>query len=107
MHVFRNKAQLLDFRKNLSNQLVGFVPTMGALHEGHISLVKRSRQENDVTLGSIFVNPIQFNNETDLIAYPRTEAEDLELLKKAGCDAAFIPSVQEMYYQKPIISFNF
>jgi len=107
MQIIRTKAHLLNLQQKYLTQLIGFVPTMGALHQGHISLFKRSRQENDVTIGSIFVNPIQFNNESDLIAYPRTEAEDLELLKKAGCDAVFIPSVQEMYTQKPVISFNF
>jgi len=107
MQVFRTKAQLLDFRKKHPTQLIGFVPTMGALHKGHISLFERSRQETHVTIGSIFVNPIQFNNESDLVAYPKTEAEDLELLEKAGCNAVFMPSVYEIYPEKPVISFNF
>jgi len=76
---------------------VGFVPTMGALHEGHLKLVKRSKDENDVTVVSIFVNPIQFNNSADLEKYPRTIATDLEKLQLAGCNIVFIPEVDEMY----------
>lgn len=80
---------------------VGFVPTMGALHEGHISLIEASKKENHFTLGSIFVNPTQFNNKEDLAKYPRTEVEDTEMLRKAGCDAVFIPYVSEIYPEKP------
>lgn len=76
---------------------IGFVPTMGALHEGHSSLIKRSHSENDITVCSIFVNPTQFNNPNDLANYPRMENQDLSLLEMAGCDIAFIPSVKEIY----------
>lgn len=76
---------------------VGFIPTMGALHEGHISLVNRSVNENDITVVSIFVNPIQFNNKTDLEKYPRDLKKDISLIESAGVDAVFIPSVEEMY----------
>jgi len=107
MQLIKNKTQLLDFIKDTYKGRIGLVPTMGALHQGHISLIKKSKEENDVTIGSIFVNPIQFNNQTDLIAYPRPEAEDLDLLRKAGCDAVFMPSIEEMYPQKPLIKFNF
>ena len=75
----------------------GFVPTMGALHEGHLSLVDKSKQDNDVTVVSVFVNPIQFNNPADLQTYPRTEEEDFKLLAKKGVDMVFVPSVKEMY----------
>ena len=76
---------------------VGFVPTMGALHEGHMSLIERSVNENDVTVCSIFVNPIQFNNKADLEKYPRTPDQDLRLLEKTGCDAVFTPGTEEIY----------
>jgi pantoate--beta-alanine ligase len=80
-----------------SNKSVGFVPTMGALHEGHLSLIRRSTAENDLTVCSVFVNPIQFNNKKDLENYPRTIENDLEILEKAGCDVVFTPGEEEMY----------
>lgn len=78
---------------------IGFVPTMGALHKGHLNLVKRSKKENDLTVCSIFVNPIQFNNPDDLVRYPRTMALDLRLLEDTGCDVVFTPETAEMYPQ--------
>lgn len=88
-------------------QTVGFVPTMGALHEGHLSLYRRCQQECDVVVASIFVNPIQFTNAEDLQKYPRTEAQDLELLEGVGCDIAFLPSVTEMYPQASTLKISF
>ena len=76
---------------------VGFVPTMGALHQGHASLFKRARAENDLFVASVFVNPIQFNNPDDLKNYPRDFEADRRLLEAEGCDIAFHPSVEEMY----------
>lgn len=76
---------------------IGFVPTMGALHEGHISLVKRSTAECDATVVSIFVNPVQFNNPNDLQTYPRTLEADLALLEANGCSVVFVPQVEDMY----------
>ncbi|MCU0370462.1 MAG: pantoate--beta-alanine ligase [Bacteroidales bacterium] len=80
-----------------SGKLLGFVPTMGALHEGHLRLVERARRENSLVACSIFVNPIQFNNPEDLEKYPRTVENDIELLQDTGCDLVFVPSVEEMY----------
>ena len=76
---------------------IGFVPTMGALHNGHLQLVKQSINDNDVTVVSIFVNPIQFNNPDDLEKYPRTLENDLQKLKEVGCDIVFTPGESEMY----------
>jgi pantoate--beta-alanine ligase len=76
---------------------LGFVPTMGALHEGHLSLVRRSRAENDRTLVSIFVNPAQFDEASDLAKYPRTLDEDLRLLDAAGTDVVLVPTEQQLY----------
>ena len=76
---------------------VGLVPTMGALHAGHVSLIDRARKENDIVVVSVFVNPTQFNNLEDLRSYPRTEDADCEKMTNAGVDIAFIPSVEEVY----------
>jgi pantoate--beta-alanine ligase len=84
-------------RFKAEGKTIGFVPTMGALHAGHISLVDRCRAENDAVVVSVFVNPTQFNNATDLQTYPRTEEADCAKLQAAGVDIAFIPTVEEMY----------
>ncbi|MCM1075811.1 MAG: pantoate--beta-alanine ligase [Bacteroides sp.] len=88
------KARLEAARQKGS---IGLVPTMGALHAGHLSLIQRARKENDTVVVSVFVNPTQFNNPTDLATYPRTEEADAALLREAGVDYAFIPSVEEIY----------
>ena len=87
--------ELIEVRKK--GQSVGLVPTMGALHDGHVSLVKRSIAENDVTIVSVFLNPTQFNDKKDLERYPQNLDADCELLEKCGADYVFAPTVKEMY----------
>ena len=99
MKILRTIKDATDFASHERQRgvSIGFVPTMGALHEGHMSLVDRMVSENDVSVVSIFVNPTQFNNPADLIAYPRTEKEDFALLAARGVSAVFAPSVEEIY----------
>lgn len=85
---------------------VGLVPTMGALHAGHVSLIDRARRECDFVVVSDFVNPTQFNNQQDLLTYPRTEEADCEKMERGGVDVAFIPSVDEMYPQPDTRQFD-
>lgn len=99
MEVVRTVAQLraeLDKARE-QGKSVGLVPTMGALHDGHLSLIEKARADNDIVVVSVFVNPTQFNNPEDLRTYPRTEDADCDKLDKAGVDFALIPSVEEMY----------
>jgi len=95
--VWNTVEDWLDRRRTLTGRSIGFVPTMGALHRGHRSLVERSRGENEITVVSIFVNPLQFNDPTDLERYPSTLSDDLELLKNLGADHVIVPSVPELY----------
>ncbi|PXV60257.1 pantoate--beta-alanine ligase [Dysgonomonas alginatilytica] len=86
---------------------IGFVPTMGALHEGHISLVKKCCEQNNVCVVSIFVNPTQFNNQADLEKYPRTIKQDTNILEAAGAGIVFVPSVEEIYPEPDNRQFDF
>lgn len=95
IHTSQELRQLLDHYSN--HVSVGFVPTMGALHAGHISLVEKAVSENDIVVVSVFVNPTQFNDKTDLERYPRNLEADLQLLRPAGCQFVFAPAAEDIY----------
>ena len=99
MILLKSAAELTAYiRKVKTNGLsVGFVPTMGALHQGHISLIERSKKESGLTICSIFVNPTQFNNPEDFKKYPITIENDIDMLEKWGCDVLFLPEANEVY----------
>ena len=97
MKVIESVAELVEERRSRGAGDTGFVPTMGALHEAHLSLVRRAKAENARAWASIFVNPSQFNDPADLARYPRPLEQDLALLREAGCDLAFVPRAQDMY----------
>ncbi len=104
MRIFHPAGKLSHYIHPLkaSGLRLGFVPTMGALHAGHLSLLSEARKKCDVLVCSIFVNPTQFNNTSDLEKYPRTLAADILLLEAAGCDILFLPDTSDLYsYEKP------
>ena len=99
MKVLKSKKTLIDYieRHKEMGKKIGFAPTMGALHQGHLSLYETAKHENDEVISSIFVNPTQFNNVDDFKKYPKTLEKDLEMLEKAGVDAVYVPSVEDIY----------
>lgn len=111
MKIITLTNELEDTLKSLKNQgkTIGFVPTMGALHAGHMSLIQAAKKQCDTVVASVFVNPTQFNNPEDLKLYPRTPESDAKLLAENGCDIAFFPTVETMYpvdYQKIVVDLN-
>ena len=99
MEIFRTRAEVHTYLKKvkIDGNSIGFVPTMGALHEGHLSLIDAARTKTDVVVCSIFVNPTQFNDKKDLENYPRPIEDDIKKLEGANCDVLFLPEVDEMY----------
>ena len=100
MKIFRTKKTLQDFveRQKEMGKKIGFAPTMGALHRGHISLYEQAEKENDLVISSIFVNPTQFNNPADLEKYPRDSNRDVKILEKSGVvDAVYLPEIEDLY----------
>lgn len=109
MKTFTTTAALQQYLQSLQGKTIGFVPTMGALHQGHLSLIALSLQQTDVTVCSIFVNPTQFNNATDFDKYPRTVAEDAAMLEAEGCHVLYAPeNPAEVYdgYTMQTFAFN-
>lgn len=109
MNVINTVADLQKWLSQpaIKNKNVGFVPTMGALHEGHLSLVKQAAEQSDIVVVSIFVNPTQFNNANDLVRYPRDMNTDIDLLNSVKCDVVFAPGIEDVYPQKDTRIFNF
>lgn len=98
MNIVSNLREWQDIRKKLNHQSIGFVPTMGNLHDGHLSLCQRAAEENDITVVSIFVNQMQFNNQSDFDLYPRTVEADQALLEKQNIDYLILPTATEIYH---------
>ena len=109
MQVFYKNKMLKAFLSTLSNNnSVGFVPTMGALHYGHLSLIEKARTENEIVIVSIFVNPTQFDKQEDLLKYPKNLDKDLKFLENANCDVVYAPDANEIYENHiEATSFNF
>ncbi|MBJ04630.1 MAG: pantoate--beta-alanine ligase [Flavobacteriales bacterium] len=110
LKIVRKKNILINLIKDykISGKIIGFVPTMGALHEGHISLLNASKRQNSITICSIYVNPTQFDNKKDLSFYPKNELKDIQILKRMNCDVLFLPNNTEMYPDNVrSLSYNF
>jgi len=109
LKILRTKVEVREILRSERNhkKTIGLVPTMGALHDGHLKLVEKSKSYSDITIASIYVNPTQFNNATDLEKYPRPIEKDLKMLENAGVDYVFIPSDGEIYPQTALTKFDF
>lgn len=109
MEIFKQIAPLKSFLEEhrRAGKSIGLVPTMGALHAGHVALIETSKAQNHLTVCSIYINPTQFNNAVDLQKYPRTLESDTRLLEKTGCDIVFCPDNEEMYRQPSTLTFDF
>ena len=109
MKTFTLKSELISYLNGIrKNKIVSFIPTMGCLHEGHLSLIQKAKQSSDIVVCSIFVNPTQFNNSKDLRNYPQTIESDFEKLKRANCDILYHPNVENLYNKnEEVKQFNF
>lgn len=109
MEVFREPDSLQKFLSahRCAGRSIGLVPTMGALHDGHLSLLSNALRENDIVVSTIYVNPTQFNNAEDLEKYPRQEQHDLQMLEESGCHAVFVPPDEVMYPERPRVTVGF
>ncbi len=109
MQVIKYKKEISQIITQLKSEgkTIGFVPTMGALHEGHLSLIRECRKNNTICVVSIFVNPTQFNDKNDLQNYPRMPEKDFESIEKEGCDLVFYPDVNEIYPEPDLREFDF
>ena len=99
MNIFKTKKEIKSYltAQNQQNKTIGFIPTMGALHKGHLSLIQEAKKKNDLVVVSIFINPTQFDNTSDFAKYPKTIENDTQLLNRVFCDVLFLPSADEIY----------